>query len=663
MRYGGQRLALGLAILLGGCVTAGARSRPAPQWRTQVNRLGADRQVLERRVSFRVDGRGRVTRERWQRQRVLTDRGSDVYCDPRVTWDAGRQTLQVLRAHTRMGSGRVVKTPASGVNRVTPRALTLAPAYARFTDTVVSLLGIEPGAVTDHRYRIVDRVAPPLPFGGRVAVGDVGPMMRLVVVVEIPAGRKLRYACLGCPPGRPVIQHAGGRVRYTWTFRNLKAVNLHERRTPRRQAPSTDPLPQLVFTTASSWAAALAPLRKRLTSAQVAPTVAALARRLARTATTPEQKVTAALRYVSGSVRGVRFDALRYGMLPAPAAVVLRRGYGHELDQGALLLALLRALSIAARPILVQRGPRLAPSVPTAAQLGRLWVEARVGKDTVWLQPRGGVIRARGAVGAGGYLVDLAGTVKPVRLTARSGVSGKLAVSGTVDPRGQVRWQAAASLRGQANPFGKAAAWEPKAMSRQRKGLARRLWSDAGKKSKTTSAGPGLLRTRFTARLVGALKVGEAKLEQLRLPDACGFLDRVGPLPHKPQLPLRMVPRLSCKLVLSLAYAADTFTPVIRPRSLTVSNAVGEYKRMVKIGKGSLNLVVKLTLRGPRVAPGRVADLRRLLAAARAPEAHLVIFRRLKKAPQKKASSKEASSKKARPAPRPRAPNGPVKRR
>jgi len=656
MRYIGHRLVLGLAIVLGGCVTAGAQTRPAPIWRQQVNKERADRQVLLRRMVFRVDAQGRVVREVWQRQRVLTDRGSDVYCDPRVTWDNRRQRLRVLRAHTRMRSGRVVKTPASGVNHVTPRALALAPAYSRFTDTVVSLVGIEPGAVTDHGYRLADRLAPALPFGGRVAVGDVGPMKRLEVVVQVPAGRNLRHACQGCPPVRPAVRRVGGATRYTWTFRNLKATNLYERPTGRRRPPSTDPLPQLVFTTAPTWAAALTPLRKRLApGGGVAPTVAALAKRLGLDAKTPDQRLTVALRYVTRSVRLVRFDALRHGALPAPAASVLQRGYGHRLDRGVLLLALLRAMALSARPLLVQRGPRLALSVPTVAQVGDLWIEVKVGKANLWLSPETGLIVARGMVGAGRHLVSLAGTggLSPVRITAGPATAGKVAVAGTLDPRGRVRWQAAVSLQGMANPFTRATAWAPKAAKGLRKGLARRVWPRAGKKSKTTTARPGLRRTRFTARLVGKVSLGSAMLETLRLPDACGFLDRVRALRAKPHLPLRLpAPRVSCNLALSLAYAADTFTPVIRPRSLTVKNAVGEYKRVVKGGKGRLNVVVKLTLRGPNVAPSRVADLRRLLAAARSEEAHLVVFRRLKKAPKMRPKSRKAPQNTARPAKR-----------
>ncbi len=634
MKYAGHRLLFAVVILLGGCVTAGARSRPAPQWRTQVNAQRADRQVLLRRVVFRVDTAGRVVQEHWQRQRVLTDRGADVFCDPRVTWDSARQRFGVLRAHTRMRSGRVVKTPASGVNRVTPRALALAPAYAHFTDTVVSLLGIEPGAVTDLGYRLTDRKASPLPFGGRVAVGDVGPMKKLVVVVELPTGKTLRHACLGCPPARPVIQRVGAHTRYTWTFTNLRAVNLYERRTARRQPPSTDPLPQLVFTTATSWAAALAPLRKGLVSARVSPAVAALAKRLTQSAKTTEDKLIAAVRFVTRSLRLVRFDGLRRGAMPASAAKVLRRGYGHRLDRGVLLLALLRGLGISARPVLLQRGPRLATSVPTVAQLGPLWIEVQLGKAALWVSPRTGKFVARGTVGHGRYHVDLAGALKPVKITRSPATSGKLAVAGTVDPRGRVRWQAAVSLTGLANPFAGTGAWMPKRLKRIRKGLHGRLWSGADKDSKTTTSRPGLLRTRFTARLVGKLAKAEAKLQSLRLPDACGFLKRVGVLRDKAQLPLRLpAPKLSCKLALSVAYAADTFEPVIRPRSLTVKNAVGAYKRLVKVGKGRLNVVVKLTLKGPWVAPARVADLRSLLAAARSEEAHLVVFRRLKKAP------------------------------
>jgi hypothetical protein len=653
MRYGGHRLALGLlglTIVLGGCVTAGAQSRPTPQWRRQVNAQGADRQVLLRRVTFRVDAQGRVVREVWQRQRVLTDRGADVHCDPRVTWDAGRQTLRVLRAQTRMVSGRVVKTPASGVNRVTPRAFALAPAYARFTDTVVSLLGIEPGAVTDHGYRLTDRAPPALPFGARVAVGDVGPVQRLEVVVEVAAGQKLRHACLGCPPSRLTVKRAGGRTRYTWTFRNLRPTNLYERRSGRRRPPSTDPLPQLVFTTAPSWDAALAPLRRRLAAgARVSPSVAALAKKLGKSAQTSEQKLTAALRFVTRAVRAVRFDGLRHGLLPAPAATVLRRGYGHALDQGALLLALLRAMSVGARPILVQRGPRLAPNVPTTAQLGTLWIEVKLGSATLWVDPRSGRIRPQGAGLAGRYRVSLAGAARLVRIRPGPGAGAKLAVSGVVDGRGRVCWQAAVSLNGAANPFARAAAWAPKASKRKRKGLARSLLSGAGKASRTTTARPGLLRTRFTARLESKLSRGAARLESLRLPDACRFLDRVRPLRDKPQLDLLLpAGRLSCKLALSLTYAADAFEPVIRPRSLTVKSAVGEYKRVVQMGRGRLNVVVKLTVNGPRVAPGRVADLRRLLAAARAEEAHLVVFRRLKKAPPPQPSPQGRP-----PAPRP----------
>jgi hypothetical protein len=100
--------------------------------------------------------------------------------------------------------------------------------------------------------------------------------------------------------------------------------------------------------------------------------------------------------------------------------------------------------------------------------------------------------------------------------------------------------------------------------------------------------------------------------------------------------------RLSCKVALSLTYPADLFEPVIQPRSLTVKTAVGEYKRRVQASRGRLNVVVWLRVKGPRVAPGRQGDLRRLLAAARAPEGHLVVFRRRKKAQPPKARPRPA---------------------
>ncbi|MFH2010926.1 MAG: DUF3857 domain-containing protein [bacterium] len=631
-------LAAAAVLVLGGCHVFVEPPAGSP-WTKRVNRQGADREVLLREVRIRVDAQGRVERSVRERQRVLTDRGADVHCDPRTTYDRRRQAFTVRTAETRMRSGARVRTPPSGVNTVTPRSLALAPAYSDITDTVVSLLGIEPGAVTELHTRLTDHRAGAQPFGGVEPVGDVGPMQRLVISVELPAGRTLRHECVRCPAVRAVVRRSAAGLSYTWTFGRLPSVNLYETvRGAGRAAPSTRALPRLVYSVATDWRAALGPLAAAFRAAtELSPSLQALAHRLGKGKKTPAERLQAAARFVSRSLVSVRLDALRHGLLPAAAAAVARRGYGHRLDKSALLLALLRALKVPAKPVLVGGQYGFSPRVPAVAQLDRLWIEARTDEGTVWVDPLHGKILPQGAGGAGLHAATLDPLAAPVIVGPGPIASSKLAVAVLIGADGTAKVSGAVSLEGAANAYGHLVGQEQTALAGARNNLPRAVWKQAGKKSRVDSFRPGLLRSRFTLRAQGRLSREEPALSVLQLPDACGILDRISVLRARPTFPLRLPAAvLSCRLALSVSYAAAAFAPVLRPGQVTVKTRVGSFRRLVQAGPGRLNIVVEAVVRGPTISPAQVPELRRLLVAARAEGARLVVFRQLKSKPRPK---------------------------
>jgi transglutaminase-like putative cysteine protease/tetratricopeptide (TPR) repeat protein len=135
--------------------------------------------------------------------------------------------------------------------------------------------------------------------------------------------------------------------------------------------------------------------------------------RIARSATTPADRLTEATRYLQDEIRYVGEEMGIGSYVPRRPAVVVARGYGDCKDKSLLLTLALRYLNIEAAPALVstQLGSRLPELLPSPLEFDHVIVRAVVDGKVLWLDPTGA---HRGGRGAGIVPSDL-GYALPIR--------------------------------------------------------------------------------------------------------------------------------------------------------------------------------------------------------------------------------------------------------
>lgn len=129
---------------------------------------------------------------------------------------------------------------------------------------------------------------------------------------------------------------------------------------------------QGLFTPSAAAAGALAPVVERL-----------------RALPTPEQRVAAALQWVQDEIRYHSIALGESSHRPHPPEQTVQRRYGDCKDKSFLLIELLRALDVEARPVLVslQRRDGLDALLPSPGAFDHVLVEARVGGVAYHLDP------------------------------------------------------------------------------------------------------------------------------------------------------------------------------------------------------------------------------------------------------------------------------------
>lgn len=142
--------------------------------------------------------------------------------------------------------------------------------------------------------------------------------------------------------------------------------------------------PELRWGDVVAWALPLYPRH-------TAPFDADLERRLAqwKALPDPQARLTAALRAVQNDVRYFGIEIGDNSHRPNPPDLVWRRRYGDCKDKTYLLATLLNRMGIDAVPALVatDRGRAIGEFVPSASSFNHVIVRARIGDETVWMDP------------------------------------------------------------------------------------------------------------------------------------------------------------------------------------------------------------------------------------------------------------------------------------
>ncbi len=283
---------------------------------------------------------------------VLTRPGAEAWRSFSFTFDPGKGVPHVRAARVFTPDGKVLETDPSTILVRAPEEEGTDVSDAR--EMVVPLRGVEPGAIVDvvydqHRTSNLSESWSMFEF----FIGD-DPVREYVLELHTPASLQVRSVVHGPITAEPVDPDS--RVQ-RWRIRDLATAKEENYRPAINEV-----VPWVGLTTARGWAEIGEEYSKAFWQTAVpSDRVAAVADSLVATAGGKTEKAAALYRFVREEITplAVELGAGRYW--PSSCDEVLDRGWGDCKDVSNLLIALLAAEGIDARPVLVSTLGHLNP--------------------------------------------------------------------------------------------------------------------------------------------------------------------------------------------------------------------------------------------------------------------------------------------------------------
>ena len=300
-------------------------------------------------------------------------------------WNPDTSTVTVHKLQIRRGD-KIIDVLASQSFTVVRRETNLeAATLDGILTATIQPEGVQVGDVIDFAVSITDRDPALQSHVEMIGAGWNGMLVDLAHLrVQWPSAVAIRQRqTAGLPPLK--IVHAGGLSSVEQTLPNLQPI------IPPKGAPSRYAQLRLVelsdFVAWSDLAALMAPLYDK---AAVLPPKSPLQAEIAAIAAQsgdPKRRAQAALALVQDRVRYVFLGMNDGGLVPADADTTWSRRFGDCKGKTVLLIALLKALGITARPVIVnaQMGDGLDQHLPMVALFNHVLVRAIIGGRTYWL--------------------------------------------------------------------------------------------------------------------------------------------------------------------------------------------------------------------------------------------------------------------------------------
>jgi hypothetical protein len=339
--------------------------------------------ILRRDVRVSFDARGRATET--YRTIFVVEQASAAksWRTLEVAWSASYEEQPAVRARV-VGPGGQVAVLDPGRVTDAPVATGSRSAYSdqRVLDAQLPALAV--GAVVEEMSTIHDR-APLLPAGvaEHLAVVSEEPVAYATVMIDAPDGLPVRVVPRGFATP-PVIRRTSAGGRTTWRY----AAGPWPAAVPRPDGvpPEIATWPSIGVSTGASWAAVAAGYRG-IVEARIAEGPVKLPAE-ARGAT-PRETVARTVAWLHHGVRYTGVDVAEAELAPWPPAATMKRGFGDDVDEATLLVALLRAAGIHADLALISAGEGLGidPALPGLGELDHAIVRAEVAGAPLWIDP------------------------------------------------------------------------------------------------------------------------------------------------------------------------------------------------------------------------------------------------------------------------------------
>lgn len=273
--------------------------------------------------------------------RYLPDEAArDIWGDPHIAYEDGRQKIDIITARAYTSDGRTIDaTPNNAFNPVTPEALDHAPDFSQFRQMVVTLLGLENGSIAELHYKLTTE-KPLYPWlWGRVYFREEVPTIAHELSVILPAGRGLNYVvCNGLPA--PLVTGS----TYVWRMDEQSGYAAEDLRDHRVL------LPNVAFTTAKNWPEVTSELLKRVEAASDGFDVPKSLQQKLAGALEPESTLDSIKAWVRERYNEIEFDHPDFVVSIRPESQVLNSGYGHSLEMAVLVSSLCSRAGVTAQP-------------------------------------------------------------------------------------------------------------------------------------------------------------------------------------------------------------------------------------------------------------------------------------------------------------------------
>ncbi|MCX7804871.1 MAG: DUF3857 domain-containing protein [Planctomycetota bacterium] len=303
----------------------------------------------------RVNENGTHSRMRHVIAKVLREGGREAVRTHRIPYDPTRQTVEVKKASVTAPDGRETASARISDTSIPVTYGVETKIYDEYHDKVVTFPNVEVGSIVDLQYTIRDTGENPYGdyFADSFLLGGEHPVLRNQYILDIPAEapRPFRFKAVGTdlrPREVPSVERS--RKILVWERADSPGIP-HEHMMP----PWPEMVPSIQVSTFSDWNEVGAWYwnlsREQLAAGEG---LAAKVAELAKGTASPAEKLKAAHDFVIKEVRYLGIEFGRYGYKPHRAEDTLRSLYGDCKDSAALLCAILKALGIEARLVLVR---------------------------------------------------------------------------------------------------------------------------------------------------------------------------------------------------------------------------------------------------------------------------------------------------------------------
>jgi hypothetical protein len=326
--------------------------------------------ILFSEKNYELLDKGKSTEDALYLIKVLTAKGREKFSDQKVPFNKEKDQLTLVKAGTYHGESRFTELEKKAINDVTPLELSGAEIYANFLNRVFSFPVVDPGATLFMELRKATDLKQDQNIGDRQFFQFEEPLIKKIVTITLPPGKKLRYRFLN---GERTLAASAdnAKTRYTMEAGNVPMIKDEEYMPPMEEVAGN-----LLFSTCATWDEAVAPLSREFFKACAeTQEIRALAGELTKGCTSRDDKIRAISAFMVAQVRGISISLGLDGYKPHEASLVLMNKYGDCRDKAVLMVTLLKSCGVESFPALVVDDlTPVVKEVPTMKQFDSLMV-------------------------------------------------------------------------------------------------------------------------------------------------------------------------------------------------------------------------------------------------------------------------------------------------